>query len=272
METTRALELRLKVVRLMAAAGAAALLAAGCGGHKKPKETTGSISDSVAAAIGTVECATGRPVEGVWVDVANGHSGWAEWAAEPNNPDRASYSYELQMAGKYTVHVGCGGSPENWASETWSEPVASGETHDFMCHDSLTKPSTEPIVACEPASDATTSTEAIPTVPAGGRGPDVLVPDSSHPEIVQFSSGSPVFIDYRHKAGLVLTLPQGAVVETDCLVVDKDEANDSTHGLWYHLIGPKAVRGLFTPSNNFENGVDNPNAGPAADPKVPPCP
>jgi hypothetical protein len=272
METTRALELRLKVVRLMAAAGAAALLAAGCGGHKKPKETTGSISDSVAAAIGTVECATGRPVEGVWVDVANGHSGWAEWAAEPNNPDKASYSYELQMAGKYTVHVGCGGSPENWASETWSEPVASGETHDFMCHDSLTKPSTEPIVACEPASDATTSTEAIPTVPAGSRGPDVLLKGSHHREIVQYSSGSPTFGGYKqHLSEPGPILPEGTVVDVDCYVFDKTQLNNSTRGDFYHLLGKK-LGGLFTASNNFQNGVDNPNAGPRVDPKVPPCP
>lgn len=99
-----------------------------------------------------------------------------------------------------------------------------------------------------------------------------MLKGSDHVEIVQFSTGSPTFGDYRHFSDEGPTLAQGAKVHVDCMVVDKAEASDSTHGKWYHIIAPTALRGLFTPSNNFENGVDNPNAGPAADPKVPPCP
>ena len=121
-------------------------------------------------------------------------------------------------------------------------------------------------------TETVATVESIPTVPVHSRGPGVLLRGSSHKEIVQFSSGSPTFGDYRHFSAPGPILPQGGVVETDCLVIDQNEIGDSTHGEWYHLIGPRALRGLYTPSDNFENGIDNPNAGPAADTKVPHCP
>lgn len=72
------------------------------------------------AASGTVTCATSNVV-GVWVNVSGGTSGWASRTAT-SDPHINYYSYNTQ--GKsWSVNVGCGGTPSNWAqsiSSNWS--------------------------------------------------------------------------------------------------------------------------------------------------------
>lgn len=66
---------------------------------------------------GTVDCTYGNnDVVGVWVKVRNGKSGWANHHPRPSS-DYHSYSYYEIDAGKtYQLHVGCGGTPQNWAA------------------------------------------------------------------------------------------------------------------------------------------------------------
>jgi hypothetical protein len=47
----------------------------------------------------------------------------------------ANFSYNLPHGGTYYVHVGCGGSPQNWAVPTYSYNAVSGSGHDFYCWD-----------------------------------------------------------------------------------------------------------------------------------------
>jgi hypothetical protein len=92
---------------------------------------------------GYVECLT-MPVEGVWIDAANGGSGWASWYTS-GDAEYAHYSYNLPNNGSYAVHVGCGGSPSSWAVATHSG-YYGGTVNDFLCYD---EPSETPYTYCE---------------------------------------------------------------------------------------------------------------------------
>jgi hypothetical protein len=83
---------------------------------------------------GHVECLS-MPVEGVWIAANSGGSGWASWSRAPSDPEEASFSYNLPNGGSFSVHVGCGGSPQNWAVATYSYNSVSGSGHNFYCYD-----------------------------------------------------------------------------------------------------------------------------------------
>lgn len=64
-----------------------------------------------------------------------------EWAAHPEvevpielgGLSKVNYSYTLDHGGPYQVHVGCGGTPENWATDLRSDYVTG--SRDFLCND-----------------------------------------------------------------------------------------------------------------------------------------
>lgn len=65
-----------------------------------------------SAGSGNVMCANQATVVGVWVDVNGGTDGWA---TRTGSGYSQGWSYNTQ--GKsYSLHVGCGGTPQNWAS------------------------------------------------------------------------------------------------------------------------------------------------------------
>lgn len=67
-----------------------------------------------AANAGTAMCANQDTVVGVWVNVSGGTSGWA---ARSGSGYSQHWSYNTQ--GKsYSLTVGCGGTPANWAVST----------------------------------------------------------------------------------------------------------------------------------------------------------
>jgi hypothetical protein len=86
---------------------------------------------------GRVTCKSGEPVVGVWIDAANGGSGFASMYAEPTNRSRARYVRNLPFGGSYALHVGCGGSPQRWAIANYSPYVSLPQT-DFVCFDEST--------------------------------------------------------------------------------------------------------------------------------------
>ena len=81
---------------------------------------------------GFVECASGEPVVGVWVESASAGSGWAE-RSEPG-ASRVEYRYTLPVAGRYQLHVGCGGGESDWGSTNFS-PFVDGPLNSFICRD-----------------------------------------------------------------------------------------------------------------------------------------
>ena len=82
-----------------------------------------------------VSCASGQPVEGVWVAASVSTPGWAIAATGQTGRSQATYSYLLALGGTYQVRVGCGGTTKVWAHQDVSEFISySGGS--FSCRDS----------------------------------------------------------------------------------------------------------------------------------------
>jgi hypothetical protein len=69
-----------------------------------------------------IHCVSGNPVVGVWIDAAEGGSGWAVRGAGESQFIR--FTHELPFGGAYSVHVGCGGSANRWGVAVWSTEAA----------------------------------------------------------------------------------------------------------------------------------------------------
>jgi hypothetical protein len=84
-----------------------------------------------AAVSGTVTCFYGNNAEvGIWVN-AGSKSGWA--SRSPNGSGGVNYSYGAISAGTtYRLHVGCGGTPQNWGT-TFYTPWVTGGYYDWVC-------------------------------------------------------------------------------------------------------------------------------------------
>ena len=83
---------------------------------------------------GSVQCSSGRPVVGVWIEGFNGGSQFASIRRDETDPKITDYAYRLPDGGAYQVRVGCGGRPGDWADTVLSSYVG-GASHDFVCHD-----------------------------------------------------------------------------------------------------------------------------------------
>ena len=88
---------------------------------------------AATAVSGSIQCQS-TSVEGVWVQSANGGSGWAPWVSSAANPDHATYSYTLPKGGEYSLHVGCGGTTSTWKVAAYSD-FYGGTVNDFYCYD-----------------------------------------------------------------------------------------------------------------------------------------
>src|SRR5438128_1471989 len=82
-------------------------------------------SDHVASSItlsGRVVCAV-HYIEGVWVEVGTGHSGFATMGNAGNTVTSTTWSYTFTPVSTPTnirLHVGCGGSTSAWWSDNWT--------------------------------------------------------------------------------------------------------------------------------------------------------
>ena len=97
-----------------------------------------------AQVAGTVRCASGAPVQGVWIEGFSGGSSFANLSPDDRRSAEVSYAYTLPDGGKYQVRVGCGGTPGNWSKTVLSDYVDAG-VHQFVCHDA---PSRDQAVTC----------------------------------------------------------------------------------------------------------------------------
>jgi hypothetical protein len=88
-------------------------------------------------ASGLVSCANGWQVVGVWVN-AGGSSGWASLSAV-NRYGQRSYSRGIDAHPTYTLNVGCGGTPQNWATSNHAQGGLVGMTategYSVNCND-----------------------------------------------------------------------------------------------------------------------------------------
>jgi hypothetical protein len=97
---------------------------------------------------GTITCASGNSVVGVWVQAAAG-SEFADWQGIGNGNDNGNrdgstseYWTTTPITEPYSLHVGCGGSSNRWETANYSDTV-SGAVNDFYCIDISRSPEYE---------------------------------------------------------------------------------------------------------------------------------
>ncbi len=92
-------------------------------------------------ASGTVQCASGNEVAGVWVAAKNGGSNWAKVTKTRGLASHARFEYKLPKGGQYLVNVGCGWKNKSlwdhtkvWKTTNRSVIYVSG-ARNFLCYD-----------------------------------------------------------------------------------------------------------------------------------------
>jgi len=91
------------------------------------------MASASAAAItisGTVRCPSGAAVVGIWVQSSGGGSRFASRWGYPGNAAVAGYSASVN-SGAVELHVGCGGSPSNWASDQWTPRLTASASRNL---------------------------------------------------------------------------------------------------------------------------------------------
>jgi hypothetical protein len=83
---------------------------------------------------GEAKCPDGEPVVGVWVEaLRKQHDGWANWQPDASQTDRATFEHRVpRWPFPYEVQVGCGGTPEEWATNNSSGMLFTG-FHSLDC-------------------------------------------------------------------------------------------------------------------------------------------
>ena len=82
---------------------------------------------------GQVACAS-SDVEGIWVAATSGPAGWATLSHPSGSTISQSWRYTLGSGNSYILHVGCGGSPNNWTMTVYSLKL-TGSGHTLTCWD-----------------------------------------------------------------------------------------------------------------------------------------
>ncbi len=88
---------------------------------------------------GKVLCIDNERVVGVWVSAVNGGSNFASWYKTNSNGSEIVFRYDLPNGGAYNIHVGCGGSKQDWDNtdytENGSSTIKDHNPHYFTCQD-----------------------------------------------------------------------------------------------------------------------------------------
>lgn len=83
-------------------------------------------AQKVEASSGQIVDGNGRPVVGVWVEVKGGGSGQAH-LNKTREPHVAGWRYDTKGR-DYRLHVGFGGTSQNWRNNIKSEWINGGRT------------------------------------------------------------------------------------------------------------------------------------------------
>lgn len=92
-------------------------------------------SEGASLVEGEVTCQSGAQVVGVWIQTENGPS--SGFAARSTSGAGVRYEYALSEGTRYAVHVGCGGTRENWDTNNRSG-YGTGPFRSFVCRDQAT--------------------------------------------------------------------------------------------------------------------------------------
>lgn len=88
---------------------------------------------------GNVLCADNERVVGVWVSAVSSGSNFANWYKTNSNGSEAAFWYVLPNGGAYNLHIGCGGSRQDWDNtdytENGSSTIKDHSFHYFTCQD-----------------------------------------------------------------------------------------------------------------------------------------
>jgi len=101
--------------------------------------TTSWAKSNKVTISGKVLCIDNERMIGVWVSAANGGSGFAHWYKTNSNGSEAAFRYDLPNGGTYNIHVGCGGSTQDWENTDYTEngsgTIKDHNSHYFTCQD-----------------------------------------------------------------------------------------------------------------------------------------
>lgn len=118
----------MRLKRTLVLSGAALLATAGIAAIEAPAAYAST------AIAGSVACVSGNDVEGVWIDADSGTDDWARMNVPGGTSSAVSWTYTLTSGTGYHFHVGCGGSPSNWAVSTYSGH-RTGNSNSAICYD-----------------------------------------------------------------------------------------------------------------------------------------
>lgn len=93
--------------------------------------TSWAKSDSVTIT-GKVSCVDNLRIVGVWISVNSG-SGFANPYKINSSGSAVQFTFTLPHGGAYNVHVGCGGSRDDWLNTDYTE-IGSGAVKDYKFH------------------------------------------------------------------------------------------------------------------------------------------
>ncbi|MFC9795359.1 hypothetical protein ACFVJI_22265 [Streptomyces sp. NPDC127584] len=117
---------------LLLGSGATVAVITAQGRDDGPVAAAGGVSE----ASGELTCSSGSRVVGVWLQGTSVH-GWAEFR---NTSDgKAEYSYKVPRGERYSLHIGCGGTPEKWLVDPHTSEV-DGTRNSFDCFDVQSAP------------------------------------------------------------------------------------------------------------------------------------
>jgi hypothetical protein len=83
---------------------------------------------------GHVSCQSGRAVVGIWVAEATNSGTFANWDPGAASPSTVVYHATIPEDIAYELHVGCGGTPEDWLISA-SSTTTTAASLSLLCHD-----------------------------------------------------------------------------------------------------------------------------------------
>jgi hypothetical protein len=83
---------------------------------------------------GQVSCQSDRAVVGIWVAQATGVGMLANRIPDAANPSTVGYHATIPEDVAYELHVGCGGTPQDWSMSA-SSSTTTAVTLTLRCHD-----------------------------------------------------------------------------------------------------------------------------------------
>ena len=98
--------------------------------------TSSARADAPVTISGEVTCLNSFAADGVWIEAANGGSGFAEvrGPSPTTGWGVSSFDYTLPHGGAWTAHVGCGGDSRTWGDTYVAQPTTSSSPV-LLCND-----------------------------------------------------------------------------------------------------------------------------------------